>query len=75
VKYAICDIVGKCIAHVIVKRGPNAPRSQVMLVFTDGSWYELYCGEEEIRGSGMLGEGGLAAARAYMPDRRIVLEA
>lgn len=74
-KGAIRGIIGKEIEHVLVKAGPGSPRSQVFLVFTDGTYYELYCCDDEIRGAGGLDPGGLEAARRYMPERDIVLEA
>jgi len=40
-KAAVADIIGKTIKHIVVKEGDRQPRSQVFLVFTDGSYYEL----------------------------------
>jgi hypothetical protein len=39
---AMSHIVGKTISGVIVKEGDETPRSQVFLLFTDGTYYELY---------------------------------
>ena len=72
-KDAIAEIVGKTIKHVLVKGSDREPRSQVFLVFTDGSYYELYA-NEEIYGSGSLSYGGLEHARKYMGYNPIIFE-
>lgn len=75
VKTAILEIVGKKIARVVVKEADRSPKSQVFLVFTDGTYYELYCCDSDIRGAGGLQTGGLYEAKRYMGNTcRVVLE-
>ncbi len=74
-KNAIRDIVGKTITGVVVKASDRAPRSQVFLVFSDGTYYELYS-VSDIKGAGGIDTGGLEAVRNYMrATHEIVLEA
>jgi hypothetical protein len=73
-KAAVADIIGKTIKHVVVKEGERQPRSQVFLVFTDGSYYEFYSATAEIVGAGGLDVGGIEAVRGYLPEQRIVYE-
>ncbi len=73
-KAAVEDIIGKTIKHVVVKEGERQPRSQVFLVFTDGSYYEFYSGTGQIVGAGGLRDGGIEAVREYLPEQRIVYE-
>ncbi|MGE0594655.1 MAG: hypothetical protein AB7G23_08975 [Vicinamibacterales bacterium] len=75
-KDAIRDIVGKSIAGVVVKESDRPPRRQVFLVFSDGTYYELYSGSGDIKGAGGIDTGGLEAVRNYMSaTHKIVLEA
>ena len=73
-KAAVADIIGKTIKHIVVKEGDRQPRSQVFLVFTDGSYYEFYSATAEIVGAGGLDVGGIEAVRAYLPEQRVVYE-
>jgi hypothetical protein len=73
-KAAVADIIGKTIKHVVVKEGDRQPRSQVFLVFTDGSYYEFYSATAPIVGAGGLDVGGIEAVRAYLPEQRVVYE-
>ena len=73
-KDAIRNIVGKRVAGVVVKEASRPPRTQVFLVFSDGTFYELY---GDIAGAGGVDRGGIDAVRSYLQsdDRRIVLDA
>ena len=70
---AIRKIVGKRVAGVVVKEAGRSPRTQVFLVFSDGTFYELY---GDIAGAGGLDSGGIEAVRRYLQseDRRIVID-
>jgi hypothetical protein len=75
-KLAACarQLVGKTIAHVIVKEGRN-PSEQLFLVFTDGSYYEMFTMCDSFVGASSLGSGGVEAVRAYLAGKQeIVLE-
>jgi hypothetical protein len=68
-------IVGKTIAHVVVKKRPAQPRSQLFLVFTDGTYYEFFCPDGDLEGSSAIDHGTLDDVRRYQGDRWIVLQA
>lgn len=74
IKIAIEDIIGKTIKHVVVKESDSAPTAQVFLIFTDDTHYELYSSNGIIRGAGSVDPGGLEWVRAYLPEKKIVLE-
>lgn len=56
---ALPRLVGRTIAHVVVKEG-RGPVAQLFLVFDDGSSYELYS-DAPIDGAAALDSGGLQA--------------
>ena len=65
-KEAIKEIVGKTIKGVIVTEGKESPQSQVFLVFSDNTYYELYTpGSTTISGAGGIDKGGMQKARDY----------
>jgi hypothetical protein len=68
-------IVGKTIAHVVVKKRPGQPRSQLFLVFTDGTYYEFFSPEGDLEGASAIDQGGLEDVRRYHGERWIVLQA
>jgi hypothetical protein len=68
-------IVGKTIAHVVVKKRPGQPRSQLFLLFTDGTYYEFFSPEGDLEGASAIDQGGLAEVRRYQGDEWIVLQA
>ncbi|MDH5197580.1 MAG: hypothetical protein OEY20_10040 [Gemmatimonadota bacterium] len=68
-------IVGKTIAHVVVKKRPGQPRSQLFLVFTDGTYYEFFSPDGDLEGSSAIDRGGLDDVRRYQSDQWIVLQA
>lgn len=68
-------LVGKTIAHVVVKKRPEQPRSQLFLVFTDGTYYEFFSPDGDLEGSSAIDRGGLDDVRRYQGDRWIVLQA
>lgn len=63
-KDAIKKVIGKTIKGVIVTEGAKAPQSQVFFVFSDNTYYELYC-SMKISGAGGIDKGGMQEARAY----------
>lgn len=73
-KDAIKDIVGKRIKGVVVKYGKESPTSQVFLIFTDDTHYELWTPSDEIFGCGGIDKGGLEVVRTYMSRNNIHLE-
>ncbi len=75
-KDGIKEILGKTITGVVVKARDDAPRSQVFLLFSDNTHFELYCQDADIQGTGGLWRGGVEDVRKYMSaTARIVLEA
>jgi hypothetical protein len=71
---ALSHIVGKTISGVIVKEGDRTPRSQVFLLFTDGTYYELYS-DSRIQGTKGVDKGGPDQVRSYFTRNRVVFEA
>ena len=71
----LAQILGRTIAHVLVKERGTTPRSQVFLVFTDGTYYEFYCTEGNISPTSAAYRGGVEDVRAYMPSGAVVFEA
>ena len=68
---ALPRLVGKTIAHVVVKEGKGPP-GQLFLVFTDGTYYEFYC-EASIGGRREIDVGGLDDVLAYMASGQAVV--
>ncbi len=64
-------VVGKTIAEVVVVQG-TSPRSQLFLLFTDGTYYELYS-EAQIDGGTAVHPGDRAHVRklSEVPQRII----
>jgi hypothetical protein len=63
VKTAIRGIVGKTIESVIVSESnKEGPHKQIFLVFTDGTYYEIY---GNMNGAAGIDPGGQAAALRY----------
>lgn len=56
------ELKGKTIAKVVVASGAKAPKMQVFLMFTDGTFYEFYS-DWDIRSSSSVGIGGLQDIR------------
>jgi hypothetical protein len=69
------QIVGKTIAHVIVRERGNTPQSQLFLLFTDGTYYEFYSTEGNIYATRGVERGNTEQVRAYMSSGSIVFEA
>ncbi len=67
-KKAVKGIIGKTITGIVVKEGPRPklPRTQVFLIFSDGTYYEFYS-ESIIKGTGGVDIGGIEEVRKYMP--------
>jgi hypothetical protein len=77
-KHEILGIIGKTIAGIVVNRAETSPRSQVFLIFSDGTYFELYVRESNthIEGATGLSAGGVAQIHHYLRDHgQIVLEA
>jgi hypothetical protein len=74
-KSAISQIIGKTISGVLVKESQGGdPTSQAFLVFDDNTYYELYS-SRKICGASGVDPGGMKAAKEYMANREIILEA
>lgn len=74
-KHGLKHVVGKTIRAVLVKERTRTPQSQVFLVFTDGTYFELYATEGNIYGTSEVRRGSTDDIRAYMPGGKVVLEA
>jgi hypothetical protein len=60
-------LIGQTIEHVVVCHRPSTPHSQVHLVFTDGTTFEIFSGSGElIGGSSRLYRGNLAEVLSYI---------
>jgi hypothetical protein len=68
-------MVGKTIAHVVVKHRPTKPLSQLFLVFTDGTYYEFFSSDGHLQGASAIDAGGLEEVRRYGGEEWIVLQA
>jgi len=68
-------IVGKTVAHVVVKHRARKPLSQLFLVFTDGTYYEFFCADGFLEGASAIDAGGLDDVRRYGGEQWIVLQA
>ena len=57
----LSQIVGKTISHVVVVKNPTAhfPKSQLVLVFQDGTSYEFWANEEDLSMGGGLDSYGV----------------
>lgn len=64
-KSGVRDIVGRRITGIIVKEASKTPRTQLFLVFDDGTYFEFYS-TEDIQACGGVDQGGAAAAWRYM---------
>ena len=75
IKSQLAGIVGKTLAGVIAKSSSRAPRSQIFLMFTDGTYYEIYA-ENGMSTAGGIDRGGRETVLRYMSDgTEVVLEA
>jgi hypothetical protein len=59
------EIIGKRIAHIVVKESEGSPRMCFFLVFDDGDAYELWSQFGDLAGSGMYGRSGLGGVLRY----------
>jgi|CXWL01.1.fsa_nt_gi hypothetical protein len=74
-KDGIRNIVGKTISGVVVKEADRLPRSQIYLLFSDGTYFEIYSGSGDMSGAGGVDVGGIEKVRQYMnATHRIVIE-
>jgi hypothetical protein len=76
VKSGAREVVGRRISGVIAKEGKGSPRSQVFLLFDDGTYYEFYS-DSPIRGTGGVDRGGYESVLGYLrgPERDPVFAA
>jgi len=75
IKNELAGIVGKTLAGVIVKSCPTPPRSQLFLMFTDGTYYEIYAAEG-LSTAGGVDRGGRKEVLDYMSGTtHVVFEA
>ena len=77
-KDGIKQIIGKTIKGVVVKKWNRPPWSQVFLLFSDHTYYELYAAGQpgsEISGAGGVDRGGMREVKDYMPEAKIIFEA
>lgn len=66
------QLVGKTIAHIVLKTG-SSPESQLFLLFTDGTYYEFFGGP--LNGANSIDRGTLDDVRRYMsPSQKNVVE-
>ena len=64
------QLIGKTISHVVAKEG-TSPRKQVFLVFSDGTYYELF--GDQFGGASAIDTGTVEDVRKYMtPPQKIV---
>ena len=68
-------IIGKTIAHVVVKKRLDRPVGQVFLVFTDGTYYEFYSTGDNITGTSAIDVGDIDDVRRYGGEECIVMQA
>ena len=67
------QIMGKRICGAIAKEGDRSPRTQVFLIFDDGTYMEFYSTTTFTCAAG-VDQGGFDEVRNYLPDHRIVFE-
>jgi hypothetical protein len=75
----INQTLGKTITGIIVKEdvtGDGRPASQVFLLFSDNTYYELYTAYDEISFTGGVDPGGRKEVTHYIATKmRVVYEA
>jgi hypothetical protein len=69
---ALPGLVGKTIAHIVVKEG-SAPRAQLFLIFTDGTSYEFFS-SDAIEGCARIDPRGLSAVPASDARQQVVFQ-
>jgi hypothetical protein len=62
-KDGVADIIGKTIINVVVAANSTAPKQQVFIVFSDGTYFEFY--GEKFTCTSCVDRGDLAAAIEY----------
>ena len=71
-KDEVRQVLGRTISGVIVKDRDKHPKSQVFLLFTDGTYYEFY--GDYISGTGGVNRGDRQAVLQYMPSGKVVFD-
>lgn len=69
------EILGKSISGVVIKSSPDQPRSQLFLLFADGTCFEFYS-DGSIRPTGGVDRVTIEDVRRYLKGRtEVVFEA
>ncbi|MBI5611906.1 MAG: hypothetical protein HY942_02375 [Gammaproteobacteria bacterium] len=69
------EILGKTIKGIVIKTGDKSPKSQLFLVFDDGTYYEFYSLDDVIQVTGGVSAGDIDTVRKYMSEtKEIVFE-
>lgn len=60
---------GRTIEAVVIQEGNLQPKAKVILVFTDGTYFEFYAGDGGMKGIKSLGHGDLWRVMQIYGDR------
>lgn len=63
-KSGVGDIIGKSISQVVVAESSTRPKEQVFLIFSDGTYLELY--GDSFNCAGGLNNGDVTDAKQYV---------
>ncbi len=75
--HPLASLVGKTITAVVYKTNPKdkSPATQLFLVFSDGTNYEIYTsGDAQMVFTKGLWPGDIEQVRHYMPEMTIVFD-
>jgi len=67
IKDGIREIIGKTITGVLAKKSDGPPKAQLFLMFSDGTYYEIYS-SVELSSCGGLDRGGREDVVQYMGE-------
>jgi len=71
-KTKIKKIIGKTIKGVAIGEGQRGPQSQIFIIFTDNTFYEIYS-ENHISVASGLKQGGINAVLKSLPPKNEVM--
>ncbi len=71
-KTEIKKIIGKTIKGVAVGEGQRGAQSQIFIIFTDNTFYEIYS-ENQISVASGLKQGGINAVLKSLPPKNEVM--
>ncbi len=71
-KTEIKKIIGKTIKGVAVGEGQRGSQSQIFIIFTDNTFYEIYS-ENQISVASGLKQGGINAVLKSLPPKNEVM--